>query len=110
MDQIDCTAHENNSEEQMPKKIKAAYSEDPIEGIYVNYFKVGYNADVFVFDQFQVFGGDNHDLTDAQIARCPRYRTITSPMDAKQLLKQLEASIAAYEDNHGMIQASDPGA
>ncbi|MDA8140327.1 MAG: hypothetical protein M0036_16895 [Desulfobacteraceae bacterium] len=87
----------------MPKKIKETAPADPIEGTYVNYFKVGYTADVFVFDQFQVFGGDRPDLTEEHIRRCPRYRTITSPMDAKQLLKQLEASIAAYERHHGLI-------
>jgi hypothetical protein len=94
----------------MPKKTSEAYSGDPIEGAYVNYFKVGFNADVFVFDQFQVFGADRQDLTDAHIERCPRQRTITSPIDAKQLLKQLQASIAAYERAHGLIQVSDQGA
>lgn len=92
----------------MPKKIKEVCAGEPIEGTYVNYFKVGYNADVFVFDQAQVFGGDHHEITEAHIARCPHYRTITSPMDAKQLLKQLEASIAAYEQNHGIIHDSEP--
>jgi len=92
----------------MPKKITDACGAEPIEGNYVNYFKVGYNADVFVFDQFQVFGGDQHNLTKAHIMRCPRYRTITSPMDAKQLLKQLAASISAYEKNHGIIQEPEP--
>jgi hypothetical protein len=92
----------------MPKKITDACAAEPIEGTYVNYFKVGYNADVFVFDQFQVFGCDQHDLTNAHIMRCPRFRTITSPIDAKQLLKQLESSIAAYEKNHGIIQGSEP--
>jgi len=92
----------------MPKKITDACAAEPVEGTYVNYFKVGYNAEVFVFDQFQVFGGDHQHLTNAHIMRCPRYRTITSPMDAKQLLKQLAVSISAYEKKHGIIQESEP--
>ncbi len=92
----------------MPKRSKSLSVNEPIEGVYINYFKVGYNADVFVLDQLQVFGGDHHEMGDDDIARCPRYRTIASPMDAKQLLKQLEASVAAYERLHGTIE--EPGA
>lgn len=89
----------------MRKKITDTFAEESIKGTYVNYFKVGYNADVFVFDQFQVFGSDKENLTDEHILRCPHCRTIASPIDAKQLLKQLEATIAAYEQKHGTIQA-----
>ncbi|MCJ8501688.1 DUF3467 domain-containing protein [Desulfatitalea alkaliphila] len=89
----------------MAGKRKASGIEEPIEGKYVNYFKVGFNADVFVFDQFQVFGDDPHACTEAHIARCPRIRTIASPMDAKQLLQQLAAAVAEYEKTHGDIPA-----
>jgi hypothetical protein len=81
----------------MPPNNKEARAAARVEGVYVNFFKVGYNADVFVFDQYQVFGDDHGNCADEVIANCPRLRMIASPMDAKQLLKQLEASIEAYD-------------
>ncbi|MDJ0668047.1 MAG: hypothetical protein QNJ61_12235 [Desulfobacterales bacterium] len=92
----------------MPPNIKEACAAAPVEGVYVNFFKVGYNADVFVFDQYQIFGDDHDSCADDVIASCPRLRMIASPMDAKQLLKQLEASIEAYEKHHGPIPLSEP--
>jgi hypothetical protein len=92
----------------MPPNNKEARAAARVEGVYVNFFKVGYNADVFVFDQYQVFGDDHGNCADEVIANCPRLRMIASPMDAKQLLKQLEASIEAYEAHHGPIPLIDP--
>lgn len=92
----------------MPPNNKAARAAAPVEGVYVNYFKVGYNADVFVFDQYQIFGDDHGNCADEFIASCPRLRMIASPMDAKQLLKQLEASIGEYEKHHGPIPMTEP--
>ena len=92
----------------MPPDNKEAHPVTPIEGVYVNFFKVGYNADVFVFDQYQIFGDEHGNCDDNVIASCPRMRMIASPMDAKQLLRQLEASIEAYEKHHGPIPLAEP--
>ena len=91
----------------MPPAKKVTHAAATVEGVYVNYFKVGYNADVFVFDQYQIFGEDHSNCTEEFISACPRLRMIASPMDAKQWLKQLEASIGEYEKFHGTIPMAE---
>ena len=87
-------------------------TQETLEGRYVNYFKVGYNADVFVIDYFQYFPeadeGD-HDASGSgdphgRPGRTPSLRLITSPADARQLLLHLESSIKMYERLYGPIQ------
>ncbi len=77
-----------------------------IEGEYVNSFRVGYDSDVFVLDSFQLFSGDKSSITEEQSVGNPTYRIITTPADAKQLLKHLEYTIEAYEIAHGAITES----
>ena len=85
------------------KKKETAFQDSP-EGRYVNYFKVGHNADVFVIDYFQYFPEDNDANTGTRIGGSPHCRLITSPNDAKQLLLHLESSIKLYESAYGAIQ------
>jgi hypothetical protein len=85
--------------------MKKTREDKPIEGKYVNYFKVGYNADVIVLDYFQVFPGDEEDAAGVTH---PEYRLITSPGDAKQFLAHLERTLAEYEKRYGRI-SQQPG-
>ena len=91
----------------MTLKSREVHENNAIEGIYVNYFKVGYNAEVFVFDQYQIFSCDQNDTAPEDTMQCPRVRMISSPIDAKLLLSQLKASIAEYEKTYGNIQMLD---
>lgn len=81
--------------------------EDNPEGRYVNYFKVGYNADVFVMDYFQIFPEGDEAQKHTIEAKNPSLRLITTPSDARQLLRHLKASINEFEDAYGKIEKSD---
>lgn len=82
---------------------KPPLNESP-EGRYVNYFKVGHNADVFVIDYYQFLPDDDEAEADAQVEKSPKCRLISSPSDAKQLMLHLKSSIKNYEKNFGPIQ------
>ncbi len=74
------------------------------EGHYVNYFKVGYNPDVFVIDNYQYFPEDPESGGEQKIQGNLKLRLITSPSDARQLLKSLVKAIEKYEAVYGTIQ------
>lgn len=74
-----------------------------IEGHYVNYFKVGYNRDVFVIDHYQYFPENPEEETEGLMPTDPKLRLIASPADARQLLEHLKVSIENYEKAHGKI-------
>lgn len=90
----------------MNKKNINALHKEKIEGKYVNFFKVGYNADVFVIDYYQIFPEDNEteasnqQKTAQQFRNDPKCRIITSPSDAKNLMEQLKLSIIEYEKDY----------
>lgn len=79
-------------------------TEDNLEGRYVNYFKVGYNADVFVIDYYQMFPEDEEAAGFPQHVSSPRLRLITSPSDVRQLVQHLESAVKNYEVAYGKIQ------
>jgi hypothetical protein len=67
---------------------------------YANYFEIGHNAFEFLLDFGQLFSGDQAGRIHTRI--------ITSPYEAKQLLKLLEASVRQYEDSFGSIPDESP--
>ena len=87
----------------MKSKNVALTSDAKPEGRYVNYFKVGHNADVFVIDYFQLFLEGLKDTEECEIRDTPKFRMITSPSDAKQFYRHLKASIQEYEQKYGSI-------
>jgi hypothetical protein len=66
------------------------------EGIYANYFAVGYNAHEFIFD----FGQNYSENDQAEL----HTRIITSPAYVKALLELLDQSLDEYEKAHGSIE------
>jgi translation initiation factor 2 alpha subunit (eIF-2alpha) len=50
-----------------------------------------------------LFTGDSENGGKEQIVGPPTYRIITTPGDAKQLLRHLEYTIEEYEKVHGAI-------
>ena len=75
-----------------------------IEGLYINYSKVGHNAEVFVIDYFQFFPENSEKKNDNQLLENPRIRIVTSPADVKQLYENLKVSLEAYEKRYGSIR------
>lgn len=75
-----------------------------IEGLYINYSKVGHNADVFVIDCFQIFPDNSEEKSNDQLLKNPRIRIVTSPADVRQLYENLKVSIKAYEKRYGTIK------
>lgn len=69
----------------------------PLEGKYVNHFRVGHTEDVFVFDYYQIFPENDDDEKNLRLFNNPKLRVILSPPDARQLLKQLKSAIEKYE-------------
>lgn len=69
----------------------------PLEGKYVNHFRVGHTEDVFVFDYYQIFPENDDDEENLRLFNNPKLRVILSPPDARQLLKQLKSAIEKYE-------------
>ena len=63
----------------------------PLEGKYVNYFKVGHNAFEFVLD----FGQSYLENPAPQM----HTRIVTSPAYAKAFLETLRESLAQYESS-----------
>jgi len=88
----------------MRQKPKTLSTLDMVEGRYVNYFKIGYNADVFVIDHFQYFS-DNLNFSKSQLLPADlKLRLIASPSDARHLLHNLQTAINEYEAAYGVIQ------
>jgi hypothetical protein len=74
---------------------KSGQTRNPLEGRYVNYFKIGYNAFELIIDCGQCYA-DNEE---------PRLytRIVTSPAYGKALLKTLRVSLDEYEKTYGRI-------
>jgi len=74
---------------------KSGQTRNPLEGRYVNYFKIGYNAFELIIDCGQCYA-DNEE---------PRLytRIVTSPAYGKALLKTLAESLDEYEKTYGRI-------
>ena len=70
---------------------------DTFDGKYVNYFKIGHNDDVFVFDYYQIFPESDDDESHLKLLKSPKCRIILSPSDVKQLLLHIETAIKEYE-------------
>lgn len=64
---------------------------NPLEGKYVNYFKVGHNAFEFVLD----FGQSYVENQEPQL----HTRIVTSPAYARAFLETLRDSVEQYERN-----------
>jgi hypothetical protein len=79
----------------MNKRPNDTPSDEPIEGRYANYFKVGHNSAEFVLDFGQSYG----ESCEAQI----HSRIIMSPLHSKILWQVLRDSILAYEEQFGVI-------
>jgi hypothetical protein len=62
---------------------------NPLEGKYVNYFKVGHNAFEFVIDLGQSYMENQEPQMHTRI--------VTSPAYAKALLETLRESVEQYE-------------
>jgi hypothetical protein len=79
----------------MDHERKSGQTNNPPEGRYVNYFKIGYNAFELIIDCGQ-FYADNEE---------PRLytRIVTSPAYAKSLLKTLRDSLDEYEKAYGRV-------
>jgi hypothetical protein len=69
--------------------------DEPIEGRYANYFKVGHNSAEFVLDFGQSYG----ESGGAQI----HSRIVMSPVHSKILWQVLRDSILEYEERFGVI-------
>ena len=70
-----------------------------VEGRYVNYFKVGYNAFEFLLDLGQFYP----ESEKAQL----HTRIITTPIYAKALLEIIRESLDRYEQTFGPISKDD---
>ena len=87
------------------KKIRCGQT-DHFDGRYVNYFKIGYNTDVFVIDYFQYFPESLGVGKGQPVQSESKLRLITSPPDAKLFMNSLRAAIKRYEAAYGAIQES----
>ena len=70
-----------------------------LEGIYANYFAVGYNAHEFIFD----FGQNYSENDQAELFA----RIITNPASAKAFFETFQKSISQYEQRFGLIAEDD---
>ena len=70
-----------------------------LEGIYANYFAVGYNAHEFIFD----FGQNYSEKNQAELFA----RIITNPVSAKAFFETFQKSISQYEHNFGLKAEDD---
>jgi len=68
-----------------------------LDGLYSNFFKVGHNEDVFVFDYYQIFPENDGEESIIRLLNNPKFRIIIGPPDAKQLMKELSTAIEKYE-------------
>jgi len=80
----------------MDHERKSGQANNPPEGRYVNYFKIGYNAFELIIDCGQCYA--DHEE--------PRLytRIVTSPAYGKTLLKTLRDSLEEYEKAYGRVE------
>ena len=74
---------------------KSGQTRNPLEGRYVNYFKIGYNAFELIIDCGQCYSENQEPQVHTRI--------VTSPAYGKALLKTLRDSLDEYEKAHGPI-------
>jgi len=70
--------------------------DNPPEGRYANYFKVGHNAFELIIDFGQCYADNQQPIVQIRI--------VTSPAYGKALLKTLTSSLEEYEKAHGRIR------
>ena len=80
----------------MDDERKSGQTSNPLDGRYVNYFKIGYNAFELIIDCGQCYA----DNEEPQL----HTRIVTSPAYGKALLKTLRKSLDEYEKAHGPIE------
>jgi len=85
----------------MNTKVSCTPPDRRLEGKYVNYFRIGFNAYEFIIDFGQYF--PEHDPASLST------RIVTSPAYAKALLELLQQSIAQYNETYGSIESETPG-
>lgn len=73
----------------------------PPEGRYVNYFRIGFNAQEFLFDFGQLEQGYEDDD-----GRC-HTRLVVVPTNTKRFLELLRKSVEGYERTFGRIPDPD---
>ena len=77
------------------KKGQGPVEENPLEGRYANFVRVGFNAFEFLLDFGQYLAETKHVQKHTRI--------IASPPCAKVLLAMLRQSVEAYEQSYGPI-------
>jgi len=80
----------------MDDERESGQTKNPLEGRYVNYFKIGYNAFELIIDCGQCYA----DNEEPQLYT----RIVTSPAYGKALLKTLCDSLDEYEKIYGGIR------
>ena len=79
----------------MDSERRSGQANNPLEGRYANYFKIGYNAFELIID----FGQCYADNEEPQL----HTRIITSPAYGKAVLKALRDSLDQFEKIYGPI-------
>jgi hypothetical protein len=74
---------------------KGRQTNNPLEGRYANYFKIGYNAFELIIDCGQCYADNEEPSLHTRI--------VTSPAYGKALLKSLRESLEDYEKSYGSI-------
>jgi hypothetical protein len=69
---------------------------DPLEGRYANFFKVGHNSLEFILDFGQVYSGGPSEMIY-------HTRIVTSPAYARVLLEVLQEAVQKYQQSFGPI-------
>jgi hypothetical protein len=79
----------------MDDEHKSGQTRNPLEGRYVNYFKIGYNAFELIIDCGQCYSENQEPQVHTRIVMSPAY--------GKALLKTLRESLDEYEKAHGSV-------
>jgi Protein of unknown function (DUF3467) len=79
----------------MDHERKSGQTSNPLEGRYVNYFKIGYNAFELIIDCGQCYADNEEPQLYTRIVMSPAY--------GKVLLKTLHDSLEEYEKAYGRV-------
>jgi len=80
----------------MDDERKSGQTRNPLEGRYVNYFKIGYNAFELIIDCGQCYADDKEPQLHTRI--------ITSPAYGKVLFEILRNSLEQYDKTYGRVE------
>jgi Protein of unknown function (DUF3467) len=80
----------------MESESRSGQTNNPVEGRYANYFKIGFNAFELIIDFGQCYAEDE----EAQL----HTRIITNPKYGKELLITLRGSLEEFEATYGCIK------